>query len=186
MMLLEGTTHGQDGLNEEEKEEEEEEEESESGCDATGFTSDEVREIRTKYKKFMSEAKKRGDIPLDSPIEVNGIQDGEIPLDNNNHDLEGGDGVQYFDSDGDASYEEDSDGVQKRRKRMFQIFDGSADTPQFAVNMCFRGKDESKDAIQRYALKRKINIKYKRNESKRIRAVCRWKGCPWLLYASQN
>jgi hypothetical protein len=117
MMLLEGTTHGQDGLNEEEKEEEEEEEESESGCDATGFTSDEVREIRTKYKKFMSEAKKRGDIPLDSPIEVNGIQDGEIPLDNNNHDLEGGDGVQYFDSD-----------VMHRMRRIVMVFrkEGSA------------------------------------------------------------
>ena len=134
----------------------------------------------------MSEAKKRGDIPLDDPIEVDGIQGGDIPLDSNNQDLAGGDGVEYFDSDGDAFYDEDSDGVFKRRKYRFPIFDSSADTPQFAVNMCFRGKDELKDAIERYALKMKINIKYKRNEKKRIRAVCRWKGCPWLLYASQN
>jgi hypothetical protein len=32
--------------------------------------------------------------------------------------------------------------------------------------MCFRGKDELKDAIERYALKMKVNIKYKRNEKK--------------------
>ena len=131
MLLLEGPTHGQDGLNVEE-EEEVEDSESESGCDATGFTTDEddkVREIRTKYKKFMSEAKKRGDIPLDDPIEVDGIQGGDIPLDSNNQDLAGGDGVEYFDSDGDAFYDEDSDGVFKRRKCRFPIFDSSADTP---------------------------------------------------------
>ena len=115
----------------------------------------------------MSEAKKRGDIPLDDPIEVDGIQGGDIPLDSNNQDLAGGDGVEYFDSDSDASYDEDNDGVFKRRKYRFPIFDSSADTPQFAVNMCFRGKDELKDVIERYALKMKINIKYKRNEKKK-------------------
>ena len=185
MLLLEGPTHGQDGLNVEE----EEDSESESGCDATGFTTDEddeVREIRANYKDFMSEVKKRGDIPMDNPIEVDGIQGGDIPLDSNNQVLEGGDGVEYFDSDGDASYDEDSDGAFTRRKCRFPIFDSSADTPQFAVDMCFRGKDQLKDAIERYALKMKINIRYVKNEKKRIRAVCRWKGCPWLLYASHN
>jgi hypothetical protein len=185
MLLLEGRTHGQDGLNVEE----EEDSELESGCDATGFTTnedDEVREIRANYKDFMSKVKKREDISLDNPIEVDAIQGGDIPLDSNNQVLEGGDGVEYFDSDGDASYDEDSDGVFKRRKCRFPIFDSPAETPQFAVDMCFRGKDELKNAIERYALKMKINIKYKRNEKKRIRAVCRWKCCPWLLYASHN
>ena len=123
---------------------------------------------------------------MDNPIEVDGIQGGDIPLDSNNQVLEGGDGVEYFDSDGDASYDEDSDGAFTRRKCRFPIFDSSADTPQFAVDMCFRGKDQLKDAIERYALKMKINIRYVKNEQKRIRAVCRWKGCPWLLYASHN
>lgn len=185
MLCLEGPTHGQDSPNEEAAEDLEAESD---GCDATGFTSDEddeVREIRTKYKEFMSEVKKRGDIPIDNPIEVDGIQGGDIPL-GNNQVLEGGDGAEYFDSDGDASYDEDSDGVFTRRKCRFPIFDSFADTPQFAVDMCFRGKDQLKDAIERYALKKKINIRYVKNEQKRIRAVCRWKGCPWLLYASHN
>ena len=123
---------------------------------------------------------------MDNPIEVDGIQGGDIPLDSNNQVLEGGDGVEYFDSDGDASYDEDSDGAFTRRKCRFPIFDSSVDTPQFAVDMCFRGNDQLKDAIERYALKMKINIRYVKNEQKRIRAVCRWKGCPWLLYASHN
>jgi len=171
MLLLEGPTHGQDGLN---VEEEEEDSESESGCDATGFTTDEddeVREIRANYKDFMSD----DDASYD--------EDGDASYDD---DSEGGDGVEYFDSDGDASYDEDSDGAFTRRKCRFPIFDSSADTPQFAVDMCFRGKDQLKDAIERYALKMKINIRYVKNEKKRIRAICRWKGCPWLLYASHN
>jgi hypothetical protein len=110
MLRLEGPTHCQDGLNEEG---EESESESESGCDATGFTTDEddeVIEIRNKYNDFMSEVKKRGDIPLDNPIKVDGIH----CTDPNSSDraLEGGDGVPYFDSDGDASYDEDPDRVR--------------------------------------------------------------------------
>ena len=73
MLRLEGPTQCQDGINEEE---EELESESESGCHATDFTTnedDEFKEIRTKYNDFMSEVKKRGDIPLDNPIEVDVI-----------------------------------------------------------------------------------------------------------------
>jgi alpha-galactosidase len=182
MLHLEGPTQCQDGLNDDE-----EESESESGCHATGFTTDEddkFREMRTKYQNFMLKAKKRGDIPLDNTIEVDGIH----CADPNSTDqaLEGGDGVPYFDSDGDASYDEDSDGVVTRRKCRFPIFNSSAETSQFCVDMCFKGRDELKDAIERYALKMKTNIKYVKNDLKRIRVVCRWKGCPWLLYASHN
>ena len=114
MLRLEGPTQCQDGINEEE---EELESESESGCHATDFTTnedDEFKEIRTKYNDFMSEVKKRGDIPLDNPIEVDVIH----CADPNSSDqaLECGDGLPYFDSDGDASYDEDSDGVVTRRK----------------------------------------------------------------------
>jgi alpha-galactosidase len=181
MLRLEGPTHCRDGLNEEE-------EESGSGCDATGFTTDEddeVREIRTNYKEFMSEVKNRGGIPLDNPIEVDDIHCAD-PNNSSDQALEGGDGVPYFESDGDASYDEDSDGEVTRRKCRFPIFDSSAETPQFCVDMCFRGREELKDAIERYALKMKTNIRYVKNDLKRIRAVCRWKGCPWLLYASHN
>jgi len=50
----------------------------------------------------MSKVKKRGDIPLDNPIQVDVIHCA---------DPNSVDGVPYFDSDGDASYDEDSDGV---------------------------------------------------------------------------
>ncbi|CAN6269348.1 unnamed protein product [Urochloa humidicola] len=91
----------------------EEEEEEDSDFDATGFTSDEddeVREIRTKYKKFMAEAKKRGDMPLDEDTPVTSNMPGGSGADNNIQVNESGDGIAYFESDHEASYNEDSDG----------------------------------------------------------------------------
>ena len=52
--------------------------------------------------------------------------------------------------------------------------------------MCFRGKKQLKDAIERYALKKKVNIRFPKNDKQRLRAVCSWKGCPWVLHASYN
>ena len=43
-----------------------------------------------------------------------------------------------------------------------------------------------KDAIERYALKKKVNIRFPKNDKQRLRAVCSWKGCPWVLDASYN
>ena len=58
-----------------------------------------------------------------------------------------GDGIAYFESDEDVSYDDDSDTDAKRRKCRFPIFDSHADTPQFALDMCFRFKKQLKDAI---------------------------------------
>lgn len=167
----------------------EQEEALDSECEATGFTSDEddeAKDIRNNYKAYMSRRKKRGGIPEDTPTTM------DLPTGNDPNNMsmvqvdEFGDGIAYFDSDEDVSYDDDSDTDAKRRKCRFPIFDSHADTPQFALDMCFRGKKELKDEIERYALKMKVNIRFPKNDKQRLRAVCSWKGCPWLLYASYN
>jgi hypothetical protein len=181
IMYLEAPTTHEEGQNDEKGDQHadhEEEEQSGNNFDATRFTSDEdeeVREIRNKYKEFMSAASKREDIPLDTPIslDVPGVSDV-----NNIAQANEGDGIAYFDSDHDASYDEDSDSVSRRRICRFPIFDSHAETPHFVVDMCFRGKDQLKDAIERYALKMKVNIRYPKNDKQRLRAICMWKGCP--------
>jgi hypothetical protein len=182
VMYLEAPTTHEDGQNNEKGDqhvENEEEEESGSDFDATGFTSDEddeVREIRNKYIQFMSATRKRGDIPFDTLISLD--VPGGSDVNNFAQASEGGDGIAYFDSDHDASYDEDSNGVSRRRNYRFPIFDSHAETPHFAVDMCFRGRDQLKDAIERYALKMKVNIIYPKNDKQRLRVVCMWKGCP--------
>ena len=189
IMYLEALTTREDDQNDGKGDQHAENEKEESGSefDATGFTSDEddeVREIRNKYKEFMSTARKGGDIALDAPIYLD--VPGGSDVNNIGEASEGGDGIAYFDSDHDASYDEDSDGVSRRRNCRFPIFDSHAETPHFAVDMCFRGRDQLKDAIERYALKMKVNIRYPKNDKQRLRAVCRWKGYPWVLHASYN
>jgi len=189
IMYLEALTTREDDQNDGKVDQQAENEKEESGSefDATGFTSDEddeVREIRNKYKEFMSTARKGGDIALDDPIYLD--VPGGSDVNNIGEASEGGDGIAYFDSDHDASYDEDSDGVSRRRNCRFPIFDSHAETPHFAVDMCFRGRDQLKDAIERYALKMKVNIRYPKNDKQRLRAVCMWKGCPWVLHASYN
>ena len=53
---------------------------------------------------------------MDTPVTL------EIPEETNINSAqvnEGGDGIVYFDSDHDASYDEDSDGVSRRRNCRF-------------------------------------------------------------------
>jgi hypothetical protein len=172
---------GQNGQNGDQhvENEGEEEEEEDSDFDATRFISDEddeAREFRTKYKEFMADVRKRRDIPLDNPVTLDIPRGSDV--NNTVRVNEFGDGIAYFDSDHEASYDEDSDGVSRRRNCRFPIFDSHDETPHFVVDMCFRGRDELKDAIERYALKMKVNIIFPKNDKQRLRAVCMWKGCP--------
>ena len=117
--------------------EDEQEDGLDSECEATGFTSDEddeAKEIRNNYKTYMSKRKKRGGIPEDTPTTM------DLPTGNDPNSMvqvnEFGDGIAYFDSDEDVSYDDDSETDAKRRKCRFPIFDSRADTPQFALDMC--------------------------------------------------
>jgi len=56
---------------------------------------------------------------LDTPVTL------EIPEETNINSAqvnEGGDGIVCFDSDHDASYDEDSDGVSRRRNDFFSLY----------------------------------------------------------------
>jgi hypothetical protein len=168
-------------------EEDDQEGEGNTECEATGFTSDddeEAKEIRSKYKAYMSKRKKKEGIPLDTPTSMDQATGNDSNSMIQVNDI--GDGVPYFDSDEDFSYDDDSETDAKRRKCRFPIFDRHVETPQFALDMCFKGRKEFKDAIARYALKMKVNIRFLKNDNQRLRAVCSWKGCPWLLHASYN
>jgi len=145
----------------------EEEEEADTEYVVIGFTSDEddeAMEIRTNYKAYMSERNKRQGIPLDSPTSMDPPTGNDTNRDSIIDEDDFGDGIAYFESDEDVSYDNDSDTDAKRRKCRFPIFDSRAETPQFGLDMCFRGKKELKDAIERYALKKKVNIKFPKND----------------------
>lgn len=50
----------------------------------------------------------------------------------------------------------------------------------------FVSKEKCKETIEKYAIKEKVNIHFKRSEKKKIDAKCVQECCKWRLYASIN
>ncbi|RYR43035.1 hypothetical protein Ahy_A08g039459 [Arachis hypogaea] len=58
------------------------------------------------------------------------------------------------------------------------------------VGMKFNTKEEFMEAVRDFTIQEGRQIKFRRNESYRVRAVCKWKNeevkCPWVAYASKD
>ena len=52
--------------------------------------------------------------------------------------------------------------------------------PHFKKGMLFSNREVLKEAIRKYGIKNKYNLKLEMNDKKRVKAVCKV-GCPWSL-----
>ncbi|KAL4348876.1 hypothetical protein GQ457_17G016030 [Hibiscus cannabinus] len=79
--------------------------------------------------------------------------------------------------------ESDSDGPC--RKQRFPEFNTTVDIsdPNFKVGLLFATKQVLREAVKMYSIKNRYNVRLKRNDSRKIQAVCK-AGCPWVLWAS--
>ncbi|KAL3537235.1 hypothetical protein ACH5RR_000601 [Cinchona calisaya] len=90
------------------------------------------------------------------------------------------------DSDGlrspSESSEENDDNSRKQPK--YHVFNEKTDMkdPVFKVGMLFKSVKEFRAAIRAHSTKDGRNVRFKKNESKRIRAIC--EGCNWRISAS--
>lgn len=66
-----------------------------------------------------------------------------------------------------------------------QYFNPDTDmvNPRFKLGMVFPSADDFKKAIREYAILSNRSIRFTRNESRRVRAVCK-SGCSWVVFAS--
>ncbi|KAL3500028.1 hypothetical protein ACH5RR_039121 [Cinchona calisaya] len=55
--------------------------------------------------------------------------------------------------------------------------------PQLELGLNFSSKKEFKLAVQNWNIKRGRQIRFKKNDSKRIRAICKNEKCSWSIYA---
>ncbi|RYR24780.1 hypothetical protein Ahy_B02g058321 [Arachis hypogaea] len=53
--------------------------------------------------------------------------------------------------------------------------------------MKFNTKQDFIEAVRKFTIQEGRQIKWRRNESYRARAICKWKkqGCKWMAYASK-
>ncbi|KAL0348498.1 UNVERIFIED_CONTAM: hypothetical protein Sangu_1077600 [Sesamum angustifolium] len=57
--------------------------------------------------------------------------------------------------------------------------------PSLEFGMIFCSKKEFKKAVQSYAIKQKRSVKFTKNDSFRVYAVCSGEGCKWKIHANK-
>ncbi|KAH0706247.1 hypothetical protein KY285_010754 [Solanum tuberosum] len=81
----------------------------------------------------------------------------------------------------------DSDDDNSKR---FIVFNAKRDLEdpkfEFTLNMIFNSSKEFKWAVEVCVVMMKKDIKFKKNESRRERAICKVSNCKWLIYASNT
>ncbi|CAL1376617.1 unnamed protein product [Linum trigynum] len=90
-----------------------------------------------------------------------------------------------FDSDDIGSHDEDEVADHDlRRKSIFPKFNPNLDTPFFEVGMIFNNMDEAREAITKYSLNAKKDLRVKKCDTTRVRMICTYAGCPFVLFVS--
>ncbi|KAL3516448.1 hypothetical protein ACH5RR_023350 [Cinchona calisaya] len=95
-----------------------------------------------------------------------------------------------------SEYGSDSDGLRSlsesskenydnsRKQPTYHVFNENTDMkdPVFKVGMLFKSVKEFRPSVRAHSIKDGRNVRFKKNEGKRIRAIC--EGCNWRISAS--
>ena len=64
--------------------------------------------------------------------------------------------------------------------------DSKAPIHVFALGMAFRCSRQYKKALIKYGLKTHRHLNFIKDEKTRVRAICTWTSCNWLIYGSKT
>ncbi|GKV44483.1 hypothetical protein SLEP1_g51664 [Rubroshorea leprosula] len=80
-------------------------------------------------------------------------------------------------------YESDDDGTSKRR---YPEFNESVDMEKLklVVGRLFKDRELLKQAIKQEARMNRVEVKFEKNDKKRVKAICKEENCPWEMWAS--
>ncbi|KAK8713169.1 hypothetical protein V6N13_148392 [Hibiscus sabdariffa] len=92
--------------------------------------------------------------------------------------------TDYIESNDPGSYETGSEGelCVKKGKKLF--FDDKAEVPRIELGMIFENSKQFKEALGVYAVAKRFDFRYTKNDPDRTRAKCKGIGCPYMIYAS--
>jgi hypothetical protein len=141
---------------------------------------EEAEQLRqfAKQIKMDIRAKKLGENKKLAMIIAGGFEDEQENLED--------DDSPYLNSSDDYSYEEDSDGESFKWKSTENRYDSKAHVPVFALGMAFRSSRQFKKALVKYGLTTHRHLLFPKDEKNKVKAVCSWKGCNWLIYGSKT
>jgi hypothetical protein len=126
----------------------------------------------TKYAKELKQEVRKNMLREDEGKTCNVLDDFIVP-ENSWLDDSGGEGIPYFESDDDMSYDECSDGEVnevRKRKTTGRVYDDSNEKPEFVVGMAFTDSREFKQALVKYGLAKFHHLRFPKDKKKRVSA----------------
>lgn len=145
-----------------------------SSCD-----DEEATEIHSKFKNFKKKVKKGEATSLDDVIYDNVAskrENGQVDEDDSNN-------TPYLDST-DAESVDELGGTEQHS--MYPRYNKKNHVVKFKLGMKFSSKKQFKKAIIKHGLDERRVIRFIKNDDKRVRAICDWKGCPWVCLLSNT
>jgi alpha-galactosidase len=140
--------------------------------DSCSFCDDEeATEIHRKFKNFKKKVKKGEAASLDDVIYESVASRPE----NGQEDEDDGNGTPYLDSS-DAESVDELGGTEQHS--MYPRYNKKHPVVKFKLGMKFSSKKQFKKAIIKHGLDEIRAIRFIKNDDKRVRAICDWKGCP--------
>ena len=96
--------------------------------------------------------------------------------------------IEYVDSDecNWVDTDEDEGVTGGRRKQKFPPYNPNSSRVIFVVGMTFEGPDQFKEALARYSIMEKYELKFTKNTKQYVRTRCKKPQCPWYILASKD
>lgn len=90
-----------------------------------------------------------------------------------------------FKSDEEGRFHnEDNEALEGKRRKSKSVYFDSTDNPHMQFGMIFANTNKFKDALLRYLIKSKRDYKLAKNNKFKVRVVCKYKNCKWLILCS--
>jgi alpha-galactosidase len=150
-----------------------------AGDSCSSGDDEETTEIYRKFRTFKKKLKRGEATNLDDVI-YEGVA--SIP-ENKEEDLDDGNCTPYWDSS-DAESVDELGGVGEGSK--YPRFNKKNHVVMFQLGMKFNSKKQFKKAVIKQALDERRVIEFAKDDPKRVRAICDWKGCPWVCLLSNT
>ncbi|KAK8672232.1 hypothetical protein V6N13_110605 [Hibiscus sabdariffa] len=91
------------------------------------------------------------------------------------------------DDDVESLHSASSDNSDSRRKKRFPEFNTNLDMkcPVLRKSLIFASKDILKEAVRQYGRVQRFSMSFKKNDNRRVQAICSNSTCSWTLWASR-
>ncbi|XP_050231208.1 uncharacterized protein LOC126680193 [Mercurialis annua] len=155
-------------------------------------TDDENEELASAREKKKTYAEEQKAEDLESSDEEDTVEPEVVSSNPDRAVLEEvGSDIEYQNvDDGYESIDEEADNqgnsVLRVKKTRKVLYNPNVNAQSFLVGMVFKNMKEFKLACTKYSILRGVDIDFVRNEKDRVRAVCCFKNCPWLCFASKE